>query len=147
MPIGLAIPAAGFTICALIVLHEDVLRLLGLEGGAQRTDLSWASDALVRSLPMTALVLGLLMVSRIRYTHLANAYLRGKRPFTNLVGAVFVAGVFLIRPQLTLSLLAVLFTASGPFFHAVRRYRGTHAQHPHADEPSDTPTLPSQRSA
>ena len=127
---GLPSPAAGATVATLVVLHEDVLRVLGED--EFRSELYWASNALVKALPFVLVVLGLLMVSRIRYTHMANAYLRGRRPFTHLVGAVFLFAVFLFRPQLTLAALATLYTLSGPFFYVIRRLRGAPA-HPHTE--------------
>ena len=124
---GLPSPAAGFALVAFIVLHEDVLRVLALPESSERNLLASAPAALVKSLPVAAMLLGLMMVSRIRYRHIANVYLRGRRPFTHLVGAVFVLAVFLFRPQLTLATLAAVYTLSGPVAHVVRWIRGSHA--------------------
>ncbi len=133
---GLPSPAAGFALVAFIVLHEDVLRVLALPESSERTLLASAPAALVKSLPVAAMLLGLMMVSRIRYRHIANVYLRGRRPFTHLVGAVFVLAVFLFRPQLTLATLAAVYTLSGPVAHVARWIRGPHpAEKPEASIP------------
>lgn len=123
---GLPSPAAGFALVAFIVLHEDVLRVLASSEPSERNFLASAPAALVKSLPVAAMLLGLMMVSRIRYRHVTNAYLRGRRPFTHLVGAVFVVAVFLFRPQLTLATLAAAYTLSGPVAHVARWIRGSH---------------------
>lgn len=142
---GLPSPAAGFAVVSLIVLHEDVLRVFQ---DSERNELKVASTALVWALPWVTAGLGLLMVSRIRYTHLMNVYVRGHRPFTHLVAAVFLLAVFLQWPQLTLAALAIGFTLSGPILVLVQRARGKTTQPGHASAtPSQSEDDREQQSA
>ncbi|HUV64543.1 MAG TPA: CDP-diacylglycerol--serine O-phosphatidyltransferase [Sedimentisphaerales bacterium] len=68
--IGLPSPAAAGVIASLIILHQEKLQTL---------------NAILYILPFVALGISILMVSRIRYPHLPNQYLRGKKPFSYLI--------------------------------------------------------------
>ncbi len=48
------------------------------------------------------LLIGLLMVSRYHFVHMANRYLGGRRAFTTLVLLVFILAFFYIYPRFTL---------------------------------------------
>ena len=67
---GLPSPAAAGVLVSLVIFHEEELPGVNL---------------LVYALPFVALVVGMLMVSRIRYPHIVNVYLRGKQPFDYLI--------------------------------------------------------------
>ncbi|OHB80141.1 MAG: hypothetical protein A2Z25_07055 [Planctomycetes bacterium RBG_16_55_9] len=66
---GLPTPGAAGVIVSLVIFHQETLRTL----------------AIVCALPFLALGLSILMVSRIRYPHVLNQYLRGKKPFGHLI--------------------------------------------------------------
>jgi len=107
---GLPSPGAGGALAALVILHEDVL---------QRSRWIWlptdlASQLLLWSLPAVTLGLALLMVSRVRYVHAVNRYLRGRRSWGYVVRAMFVVGAFVVYPQLVLAGLLVAYGFSGP---------------------------------
>jgi len=67
--IGLPSPGAAGALASLVILHEETLR----------------ANAILYMLPFVALGISILMVSRIRYPHLLNQYLRGKKPFDYLI--------------------------------------------------------------
>ena len=70
------------------------------------------------------LVTGLLMVSSIRYPHLVNRHLRGRRPIGRLLFMLVMVLLMLIAHRYTLgigSLLYVILTLAVPTFAARRR--------------------------
>jgi len=66
---GLPTPAAAGVIVSLVIFHQETIQTL----------------AIVYALPFFALGTSILMVSRIRYPHILNQYLRGKKPFEYLI--------------------------------------------------------------
>lgn len=65
-------------------------------------------------LPFFALFVALLMVSRIRYPHVANQLFRGQRSFAHVVGLIFaLIGVIFIRGYAA-PILFTLFVFTGP---------------------------------
>jgi CDP-diacylglycerol--serine O-phosphatidyltransferase len=68
--VGLPTPAAAGVIVSLVILHQDILPSL---------------NVIIYALPFCALGTAVLMVSRIRYPHILNQYLRGKKPFSYLI--------------------------------------------------------------
>ena len=78
-------------------------------------------DLLVRLLPLITLISGLLMVSRYRYVHIANVYLKGRRPFGQVVMLAFVVIIFLWRPAPALATIVCGYAASGPLTALARR--------------------------
>ncbi len=112
---GLPSPGAAAALIGLVLVHEDIIRA----SGAAR-----AAVVLSALLPWAALALGLLMVSRLRYYHLINAVLRGRRPFRQLVLIFFVLLIGgLSKPQLTFALAATAYAAGGPTAWLLRRLR------------------------
>jgi CDP-diacylglycerol--serine O-phosphatidyltransferase len=102
---GLPSPAAAGTVVST-VLFMEFLREQGWTGAAR---------ALAVALPFIALAAGWLMVSTIRYTHLPNRYLRGRKSIRRIAQIVFVAIVlFALFPEVGLFLFAMGFALSGP---------------------------------
>lgn len=101
---GLPAPGAAGALASLVILHEDVIR----------TQIQWASRWLVMILPIAAIGLAVLMVSRLRYVHFVNMYLRGRRPISHLVTILLVLAIAWIYPQLVLALLVWGYALSGP---------------------------------
>jgi len=67
---GLPTPAAAGVVVSLVILHQEELPTV---------------NAIVYALPFLALGMAALMVSRVRYPHVVNQYLRGKKPFAHLI--------------------------------------------------------------
>lgn len=132
---GLPSPGAAAVVAALVLLHEH------LEVSAR----AYLADAL----PFVALALGALMVSRIRYVHLANTYLRGRRPFGQVVGLFVILAVFWWYKELTLAVVVCAYALSGPIVALARliqrRRRGAGATIAPAHQASGQTQAPAAR--
>lgn len=114
---GLPTPGAAASITALVLLFGRV----HAEGWIGQPWLSYSTSVL---LPVTALLAALLMVSRIRYPHVINRYVRGRKSFGYLVRLVVVALAVLVQPLVTATALVLGYMLSGPLWAAWRRVRG-----------------------
>jgi CDP-diacylglycerol--serine O-phosphatidyltransferase len=73
------------------------------------------------ALPFYAVLLALLMVSRIPYPHVVNQVFRGQRSFGHVVALVFaIVAVMLVRGY-SLPLIGVAFVLTGPIRYAWQR--------------------------
>jgi CDP-diacylglycerol---serine O-phosphatidyltransferase len=78
---GLPSPAAAGVIVSLVIFHQDDIP---------------SFDPLVYALPFITVGAALLMVSRVRYPHLLNVYLTGKKPFGYLIRILFLIGIVVV---------------------------------------------------
>lgn len=76
---------------------------------AKQLDL-WTENVL----PIITLAVACLMVSRIRYAHLFNQLVRGRRPRQHLIQLVFAVPVLFVMPQLSVPLLFCWFAFGAP---------------------------------
>ncbi len=137
---GLPIPGAASVVASLAILHEEVLR---------RNQDSTFGDVLVWAMPVITLAVGLLMVSRIRYAHMINRYLRGRAPLGRIFWFLLLLAAFIVYPQMMLAVVTVVYAASGPAGAVYRAFvplppavesPGTHTQDRPADaRPSEWP--------
>lgn len=105
--LGLPSPGAGGCVVAFILMQQ-YLKLSPVD--SWRYDLSkW----LLLALPGVVLMTGLLMVSNIRYPHLVNRYLRGRRSLARLVGAVSIVLLLVVAHQLTLGIGTLVYVLAG----------------------------------
>ena len=104
---GLPTPGAAGALISVILLNEEVIPTVG-------PSLAGHAELLAKAMPWLAIVLGLLMVSRLPYLHLINRYLRGKKPFWMLVAGVLGILAFLMWPQVVLAVALCGYAASGP---------------------------------
>lgn len=109
---GLPSPGAAATVAALVILYEEVLRREQVRYG----------EVLLWIMPAITLAVGLLMVSRVRYAHIANRYLRGRRPWGMLFWFLFLVSAFIVFPQMMLAVLTVGYAMSGPAGWVYRRF-------------------------
>src|SRR5262249_21771534 len=84
--LGLPSLGAAGTVASLVLMQQALLH-------HDSDMLNTLARVCVWLLPAVVLFCGLLMVSRIRYPHLVNRYLRGKRSLDRLVGALAI-GLF-----------------------------------------------------
>jgi hypothetical protein len=65
------------------------------------------------------------MVSRIRYPHILNQYIKGKKPFAHLIRALVAIGLIIWSRQVALVLIFCGFAASGfvkwLYYHGLRK--------------------------
>lgn len=93
---GLPTPAAAGVIVSLVIFHQEIFRTL----------------AIVCTLPFLALGMSILMVGRIRYPHILNQYLRGKKPFGHLIRGLLLLVFLFWYLQAALVLIFCGFAAS-----------------------------------
>jgi len=134
--IGLPTPAAAGVIVSLIIFqqkHMDILSVL--------------SVTIIFTLPFFALGVAMLMVSRIRYPHVLNQYLKGKKPFSDLIKVVLLVFVIWWNLQAALAAIFCVFAASSfvkwlyyriPLF---RSYSRLHSAQIHPEEPDSIENL------
>ncbi len=82
--VGLPTPAAAGVIVSLVILHQETLPSL---------------NVIIYALPFLALGVAVLMVSRIRYPHILNQYLKGKKPFAYLMRALLLLAFVILNIQ------------------------------------------------
>lgn len=89
--VGLPTPAAAGVIVSLVILHEETLP---------------AVNAILYTLPFMALAISILMVSRVRYPHILNQYLRGKKPFAYLIRILLLL-LFVVWCKIQVALVVI----------------------------------------
>ncbi len=77
--LGLPSPGAGGVVAAFILMANDL-----------QADIHILGRLCVYLLPLIVLASGLLMVSNIRYPHIVNRYMRGRKPLGSLVPVLIV---------------------------------------------------------
>ncbi|MEC8560328.1 MAG: CDP-alcohol phosphatidyltransferase family protein [Planctomycetota bacterium] len=125
---GLPTPGAAGAVASLIVLHQHLL----FKGQALNADAVTLPSIFALGVPVVTLLCAIGMVSRIRYDHFANRYLRPKRDFTQFA-RIMIPLVFLILwPQITFAAGFTTYAVSGPVAELVRRSnrRGKHGTRP-----------------
>jgi CDP-diacylglycerol--serine O-phosphatidyltransferase len=93
---GLPSPAAAGVIVSLIIFHQEELP---------------EADVIIYALPFLALGIAALMVSRIRYPHILNQYLKGKKPFAYLIRVLLLLGLIVWKRQAALVMIFCGFAA------------------------------------
>lgn len=109
--VGLASPPAAAVLATVVWSWHDVVPSYGL-------------SVIVAGLTV---VIGLLMVSNLKYTSFKGLNLRGRVPFVVMLGALLLFVVVVIDPPRVLLLMACLYCLSGPVMWVVS-YRGSKAR-------------------
>ena len=68
---------------------------------------------MIYALPLLTVLVALLMVSQVRYPHVVNVYLKGRKPFNTLIQVLFYILLAVWKWQVALVLIFWLFVASG----------------------------------
>jgi CDP-diacylglycerol--serine O-phosphatidyltransferase len=135
---GLPSPAAAGVIVSLVIFHQETLPELSAKS-AQAYLI--CENAIMYALPFLALGVAVLMVSRIRYPHVLNQYIKGKKPFAHLIRVLLGLGLIIWSRQAALVLIFCGFVASGFakwFYYKIlsSRFAGNRKMKPHQEEPS-----------
>ena len=109
---GLPSPGAAGAVAGLALLHQNIW---------DDNRLSLGADAAAYVMLAASLLCAVAMVSRFRYVHLANRYLRGKAPFPAVVAGVIVLLLLLVWPQPAIAGGFVAYAVSGPLLSLARR--------------------------
>jgi CDP-diacylglycerol--serine O-phosphatidyltransferase len=109
---GLPTPAAAGVIVSLVIFHQETLIKM-LEKNSWMYSL--CESAIIYLLPLMLFAVGVLMVSRIRYPHIVNQFVKGKKPFEHLVWLLMLIGLMFMKwfRQPALLLIFCGFAASG----------------------------------
>jgi phosphatidylserine synthase len=113
--LGLPSPGAGGAVAALVLMQQD----LQIQAAGSDTARSTASIELALSnvclwlIPALVLATGLLMVSHVRYPHLVNRYLRGKRSLGRLVFVLMIVLAFVVAHRYALGIGMLIYVAWG----------------------------------
>jgi CDP-diacylglycerol--serine O-phosphatidyltransferase len=107
---GLPSPAAAGVVASIVVLQQHILPdIVNKSTFLYR----FTENTILAALPFITLAAGLLMITRLRYPHLVNQFIRGKKPFANLIWGL-VALLLIIRfPQVVIALGFCGFAALG----------------------------------
>ncbi|MBN2128934.1 MAG: hypothetical protein JW741_05530, partial [Sedimentisphaerales bacterium] len=87
---GLPSPAAAGVVISLVIFHQEQVP---------------SFDLLVYVIPFATVGVAILMVSRVRYPHILNLYLKGKKPFGYLIRVLFFLGLVFWNMQTALVLI------------------------------------------
>ena len=125
---GLPSPAAAGVIASTILLW----------GGESRGHFY---DPIVRGLPILLFVLGILMISRVRYSHVVNRFFTGFTPFVALVEIVVAVVLVVAVKDQALFLLFTGYALIGPLGWLKNRLFAP-APAPAPAPPGETPSTP-----
>ena len=135
---GLPSPAAAGTVVAMILMYLSLGTVIEVAGGQPtlvgrgieflpewlRTGLR---DVLLPSILVALPLLGLLMVSRVPYTHAASVIFQRRARFNLLVQASFIAGGLYLAPVPALFFGGIAYVLHGVLRHELTRRRGPRA--------------------
>jgi len=107
---GLPTPAAAGAIVSLALLH---LGLKSQDPFLQGLSVARHADWIVALLPVYTLLVGVLMVTRMGYSHLGRKVLSGQKPFPHLVVLFLVAVIAFIQLEVTLAAGFTLYVVAG----------------------------------
>jgi len=125
---GLPSPAAAGALVSLIIVLADFME----EGQYPRV-----VGAMLWVLPLVAAVLGLLMVSEIRYSHVLNKVFRRRRPISHLVLILLLVLLAIVLREVVFALAFCSYALTGPIGALRRRGGGGEAQVEPAREADD----------
>jgi CDP-diacylglycerol--serine O-phosphatidyltransferase len=112
---GLPSPAAAGTVASFAIAWPGFLRLTDPSMPERAQEIgAWLLTAAGVSLPILTLVLGCLMVSRIRYPHVFNLFFRGQRTFPYLIQLVFALVAVVAFHELAAPLIFLFFVLGSP---------------------------------
>jgi CDP-diacylglycerol--serine O-phosphatidyltransferase len=114
---GLPSPAAAATIASFAIMFYTLHRAASPLAFADTLDM-----VLQNVLPFFAILLGLLMVSRIPYPHVANQVFRGQRSFAHVVAVVFALLVVALMRGYALPIVTSGFVLYGPLRWAWEKF-------------------------
>ncbi len=90
---GLPSPAAAGVVASLVLFHQETLP---------------SFDVTLYALPLLAIGSGVLMVSRLRYPHIVNQYVKGKKPFGYFIRILFLLGL-VVLPEVRQTACVLIF--------------------------------------
>jgi CDP-diacylglycerol--serine O-phosphatidyltransferase len=131
---GLPSPGAALGVLAFVLLHHEFWTRFG--------NAHWTSQTIVYLVPFVLLGCGLLMVSEVRYPHMLNTAMRGRKSLWKLVVALGVVLLLIVEHRFTIAVACIAFVLMGPAYwlHVRRTFKRQVAHDPTALSPSPPPT-------
>jgi CDP-diacylglycerol--serine O-phosphatidyltransferase len=117
--LGLPSPGAGGAVAAFVLMQQDLAR----DHGHFIEFAHHTADVLVCILPVLVCATGLLMVSNIRYPHVVNKYLRGRRSIGRVIFVVFLLLMIVVAHRYILGIGCLLYAMLGPLSWLLSRMR------------------------
>ena len=121
---GLPSPAAAASIAGFAILFYELRR-----EGSQLTYASVIDRAVQYVLPLFAVAVALLMVSRIPYPHIVNQAFRGQRGMGHVVGLLFALGAIMSIKGYSVPIICSVFVLAPPIMYLWRRIRAVKPAH------------------
>jgi CDP-diacylglycerol--serine O-phosphatidyltransferase len=127
---GLPSPGAAGCLASLAILRGEALQKYGVDDKTMQWFIEWWAT-------LGALVVALLMVSRVPYPHVTKQVLRGRRHFSHLVQVILAGFVIMLAREVALVLLFWVYGLSFPIrYQIVRSLRGPRPVAAGLDDPS-----------
>jgi CDP-diacylglycerol--serine O-phosphatidyltransferase len=120
--LGLPSPGAAAAVIGAVLIQQD-LAGTGVPGSPLARVAGTAADVVTWLLPLIVLGTGLLMVSTIRYPHLVNRYMRGRRSVARLVGGLAVLMIVIFQHRYAFGIASLAYALYGPVTLAWLRLR------------------------
>lgn len=118
--LGLPSPGAGAAVAATVLMQRTMAQQAAEN---QSAVLGHLASLCALLLPLLVLGMGLLMISSIRYPHLVNRYLRGKRSIARLLVVLTLLFLLVIAFQYTIGAGTIAFALWGPVSYLHARFR------------------------
>jgi CDP-diacylglycerol---serine O-phosphatidyltransferase len=124
---GLPSPGAAATVASLVLLHEHFLApLMRTHTGdiTHAINEPWTVWLTKLGVIAVMLLVAFAMVSKIKYVHLLNRYIRGQAPIHFIAICVVCVGFVAVVPQQTFAAIAVAYALSAPVTWLVYKILG-----------------------
>jgi CDP-diacylglycerol--serine O-phosphatidyltransferase len=119
--LGLPSPGAAGAVAALILMQQDLAT--DPWHGHLPNLATTLSSILIYVLPVVVLATGLLMVSNIRYPHIINRYLKGKKSMARLIYVVVLVLLIVVAHRYILGIGCLIYALWGPISYGYLRTR------------------------
>jgi CDP-diacylglycerol---serine O-phosphatidyltransferase len=138
---GLPSPAAAGTIASLVLVHQHLAAafVAWLDTRPVVFQAPWGMWSVSIGMVAVMALVAFAMVSRLRYVHFVNRFMRGRRPASYIAKAVAAILILTIRPQESIAAVFVIYALSAPLLYLWRGITGSPAPVV-AIDPNQSPT-------
>lgn len=144
--LGMPSPGAAGVVAAMVLMDQAAfetrdLMYKNVEYGWKLTTIGCIGETVAYAIPIMTLIAGLLMVSTIRYPHLVNRFLKGKKSVGQLILMLIIGVGILILHKYALAIAMIGYIFWGLGIAVMGRFRRKSAL-PVAASPSSAPPSP-----
>jgi CDP-diacylglycerol--serine O-phosphatidyltransferase len=115
--LGLPSPGAAGAVAGFVLVQRDLAREWG------NKSVEYFASWLIYALPVIVLATGLLMVSNIRYPHIVNRYLRGRKSFARVIIMVVLILMIIVAHRYIIGIGCLAYAMWGVGSWAFHRIR------------------------